>query len=99
MGLDIRRGARAVLWSWGPEPVDRVRVWSGTGGSGHGLGWGAVWVWEFRAPCGEGYTVGWGSTYLSPGLPIQSGSVMADCCSSVISTPRRIVLRGGSASL
>lgn len=38
VGLDIRRGARAVLWSWGPEPVDRVRVWSGTGGSGHGLG-------------------------------------------------------------
>lgn len=97
--LDVTCRVRAMLWSRGPEAVDGVMVWCATGGSGHSGGRGAVWVWEFRATCGEGCTVGSGRTYLSPGLPIQSGSVMADCCSSVISTPRRIVLRGGSASL
>lgn len=38
-------------------------------------------------------------SYLSPGFPIHSGSVMADCCRSVIRTPRLIVFLGGSPSL
>lgn len=37
--------------------------------------------------------------HLSPGFPIHNGRVMADCCSSVISTPLRMVFRGGSESL
>lgn len=37
--------------------------------------------------------------HLSPGFPIHRGRVMADCCSRVISTPLRMVFRGGSESL
>ncbi|KAA8585739.1 hypothetical protein FQN60_004433 [Etheostoma spectabile] len=47
--------------------------------------------------CGNGGLTS--SGYLSPGLPIHSGSVMADCWRSVISTPRLIVFLGGSLSL
>lgn len=39
------------------------------------------------------------SQYLSPGLPIQRGSVIADCCNRVIRTPLRMVFLGGSLSL
>lgn len=39
------------------------------------------------------------SRYLSPGLPIHNGSVIADCCNRVIRTPLRMVFLGGSLSL
>lgn len=41
----------------------------------------------------------WACPHLSPGFPIHNGRVMADCCRRVISTPLRMVFRGGSESL